>query len=36
MEGLDIMSFRCWKFGISQFCHLKVIKSCQFVPSFPM
>lgn len=36
LGDLNIVHFRCWKFGILQFCLLKIIKSCQFVPSFPM
>lgn len=36
LGNLKIVSVRCWKFGILQFRLLEIIKSCQFVPSFPM
>lgn len=36
LGNLNIVNFTRWKFGILQFCLLKIIKSCQFVPSFPM
>lgn len=36
MGNLNIVNFRCWKFGVLQFHLLKTTKSCQFAPSFPM
>lgn len=33
LGNLNIVNFRCWKFGILQFRLLKIIKSCQFVPT---